>query len=114
MLSALVSASVPVLCLCLCSLSLCLFFFSFLSTQTAAEGLHAEDSANYRRFHRLKFQLRLWAIEALYHATNFVSRLREWFGYSSTRFENLIENTMAQSLENRLGFRVGVQDGDVG
>ena len=89
-------------------------FFSFLSTQTAAEGLHAEDSANYRRFHRLKFQLRLWAIEALYHATNFVSRLREWFGYSSTRFENLIENTMAQSLENRLGFRVGVQDGDVG
>ncbi|EGD79771.1 atypical/ABC1/ABC1-B protein kinase [Salpingoeca rosetta] len=81
---------------------------------TAVEGLHAEEASRARKFRRASFQLRLWFIEAVYYATNLVSRVREWLGYSSSRFENVLETTMTQSLEQRLGFKVGVRDTDLG
>eukprot|EP00043_Microstomoeca_roanoka_P014111 m.139014 g.139014 ORF g.139014 m.139014 type:complete len:524 (+) comp15931_c0_seq2:222-1793(+) len=80
----------------------------------AVDGLHVKEKRRVQTLRRWSFQVRLWLIEAAYYTTNFISRLREWFGYSSTRFENLLENTMAQSMEKRLGFRVGVTEREIG
>eukprot|EP00056_Hartaetosiga_gracilis_P004992 m.80144 g.80144 ORF g.80144 m.80144 type:complete len:524 (-) comp12005_c0_seq1:4013-5584(-) len=86
-----------------------------LFARRAVQGLYIHRSTGMQLFERFKFSTRLFLIEAVYRVSNFVSWIRELVGLRDVRFETLLENQMANALESKLGFKVGVvKDGDIG
>eukprot|EP00055_Hartaetosiga_balthica_P002298 m.3488 g.3488 ORF g.3488 m.3488 type:complete len:521 (-) comp2077_c0_seq1:80-1642(-) len=79
-----------------------------LFARRAVQGLYLHQSVGLQVIESIKFSSRLMLIEIAFKVSNFVSWMRELVGLQDSRFETLIENQMANALESRLGFKVGV------